>query len=107
MDKENNKDLAILSEVHLLKGLSKTLLRKLLIELFEKQYDAGEVIFSEGDSGKALYIVMSGSVKIVKKRDSGDKVLAPLAAGSYFGELALISEAPRFASAVAEKRVSS
>ena len=104
LDKETNNDLAIISEVSLFKGLSKNLLRKLLIDLFEKEYDAGEIIFSEGDSGKALYIVMSGSVNIVKKCDAGDKVLAPLAPGSYFGELALISEAPRFASVIAEEK---
>ena len=104
LDKENNNDLAILSEVHLFKGLSKTLLRKLRIELFEKEYASGEIIFSEGDIGKALFTVMSGSVKIVKKCDKADKVLATLSPGSYFGELALISEAPRFATAIAEEK---
>ena len=97
-------DLAIISEVSLFKGLSKSLLRKLLIDLYEKEYAAGEIIFSEGDCGKALYIVMSGSVNIVKKSGSGDKVVAPLAPGSYFGELALISESPRFATAVADRK---
>lgn len=47
---------------------------------------------------------MSGSVNIVKKCDSGDKLLAPLSPGSYFGELALISESPRFAAALAEEK---
>lgn len=104
LDNENNNDLAIISEVRLFKGLSKTLLRKLLIELFEKEYAGGDIIFSEGDSGKALYILMSGSVNILKKCDTGDKLLAPLAPGSYFGELALISESPRFATAVAVEK---
>lgn len=104
LDKGNNNDLAVISEVSLFKGLNKTLLRKLLIDLFEKEYAAGDIIFSEGDCGKALYIVMSGSVKIVKKSGSGDKVLAPLAPGSYFGELALISESRRFATAIAEEK---
>jgi len=104
LDSGNKASLEILSNVRLFKGLNKTLLRKLLAELFEKEYNAGEIIFSEGDSGKALYIVMSGSVKIVKKTGSDDKVLAPLGPGSYFGELALISETPRFASAVVEEK---
>ena len=103
-DTESNKDLDILSKVSLFKGLNKPLLRKLLIDLFEKEYGAGEIIFSEGDSGKALYIVMSGSVHIVKKTGSENKVLALLGPGSYFGELALISESPRFASAISEEK---
>ena len=98
---DEHKDLEVMAKVRLFTGLNNTLLRKLLIDLFEKEYDAGEIIFSEGDSGKALYIVMSGSVDIVKKADTGSKVLASLGPGSYFGEMALISDAPRFASAVA------
>ena len=88
----------------LFKGLNRNLLRKLLAELFEKEYHAGEIIFSEGDNGKALYIVMSGAVNIIKREGPGDKVLAPLGPGSYFGELALISETPRFATAVAVEK---
>jgi CRP/FNR family transcriptional regulator, cyclic AMP receptor protein len=103
-DNENKDNLDVLGEVRLFKGLNKTLLRKLLIELFEKEYHAGEIIFSEGDNGKALYIVMSGAVNIVKKYGPGDKVLAPLGPGSYFGELALINESPRFATAVAVEK---
>jgi CRP-like cAMP-binding protein len=103
-DTENKNNLDIIAQVQLFKGLNNTLLRKLLIDLFEKEYGAGEIIFSEDDSGKALYIILSGSVNIVKKVESGHKVLAPLGPGSYFGELALISEAPRFASAVAEEK---
>ena len=100
-DSENKASLDILSDVPLFKGLNRNLLRKLLAELFEKEYHAGEIIFSEGDKGKALYVVMSGVVNIVKKDGPGDKVLASLGPGSYFGELALINESPRFAAAVA------
>lgn len=103
-DRENKPALDTLGEVRLFKGLSKVMLRKLLVELFEKEYNAGEIIFSEGDNGKALYIVMSGAVDIIKNNGSGDRVLAPLGPGSYFGELALISESPRFASAVAVEK---
>ncbi len=100
-DKEHNLD--TLKRVSLLNGLNKNLLRKLLIDLFEKDYASGEIVFSEGDKGKALYIVMDGSVKIVKKTSAGDKLLAALGPGSYFGELALIRESPRFATAIVEE----
>lgn len=102
LDKGSDDDLAVIGAVRLFKGLGKNLLRTLLIGLFEKEYALGETIFSEGDRAKALYIVMSGSVKIVKKSATGDKLLARLTQGSYFGELALISESPRFATAITE-----
>jgi CRP/FNR family cyclic AMP-dependent transcriptional regulator len=86
----------------LFKGVSKKLLRKLLIDLIEKKYAAGDFIFHEGESGMAVYFVLEGSVKIIKKANSEDKTLYVLGPGSHFGELALIGHTSRFASAVAE-----
>ena len=104
IDPGKEHDLAILKEVSLFRGLKRQLLRNLLTNLFEKEYKAGEIIFSAGDSGKALYIVMAGSVKIIKRANPEDQLLARLGPGSYFGELALIKEAPRYASAVVEEK---
>jgi CRP-like cAMP-binding protein len=103
-DKDKEPLLDILAQVSLFNGLNRKLLRKLLIDLIPKEYEAGEVIFSELDIGKALYIVVDGTVKIAKEVDGNEKTLARLSSGSYFGELALINQTPRFASAVAETR---
>jgi CRP/FNR family cyclic AMP-dependent transcriptional regulator len=103
-DSEKDHDLKILKEVPLFRGLKKHFLRKLLTDLFEKEYKEGEIIFSEGDTGKALYIVMAGSVNIIKQANPGEQFLARLGPGSYFGELALIRESPRFASAIVEEK---
>jgi CRP-like cAMP-binding protein len=100
MDSEKELDIKILKEVTLFRGLNKNILRKLLTGLFEKEYKAGEIIFSEGDAGKALYIIMTGSVKITKQANSGEQLLSMLGSGSYFGELALIKESPRYATAI-------
>lgn len=102
-DKKEN-EIALLKSVPLFNSLDKTVLRKLLTDLFKKDYAAGDIVFSEGDMGKALYVVMDGLVKIVKNTPEGDKTLAVLKPGSYFGELALIKESPRFASAVTEEK---
>jgi CRP-like cAMP-binding protein len=83
--------------------MGKKLLRKLLIDLIEKKYTAGDIIFHEGESGKAVYVVLDGSVKIIKKSNAESKTLAVLGPGSDFGELALIGQCSRFATAVAEK----
>ena len=94
--------LRTLSGSPLFKGLDKKLLRKLLVDLIEKKYTAGDIIFHEGESGKAIYVVIEGSVKIIKKSNSDNKTLYVLGPGSHFGELALIGHTSRFATAVAE-----
>lgn len=103
LDHTKESHLRILSDVPLFKGMGKNLLRKLLINLVEKKYTTGDVIFREGDSGKALYVVLEGLVRISKQSNSGDRTLAVLGPGSHFGEVALINQCSRFATAVAEK----
>lgn len=61
------------------------------------QIPAGETIFNEGDAGDAMYVVLEGTVEIVHK----DRVIEKVEAGSIFGEMALIDDQPRSASAVA------
>lgn len=63
---------------------------------------AGEVIFYQGDSRDALYIVLSGEVELFVKSSAGEKLILKLAgAGQYFGELAVLGEGARTASAAA------
>lgn len=104
LDKEKERKVEILQKVHLFKGLRRNLLMKLLVDLVEKEYEPGEVIFSEGEIGKALYIILEGAVSITKQAHEDPAVLAELAAGSYFGELALIDHMPRFATATASEK---
>ena len=103
LDTTRESHLQTLSDGPLFKGLSKKLLRKLLIDLIEKKYAAGDIIFHEGESGKAVYVVLEGSVKIIKESNSENKTLHVLGPGSHFGELALIGHTSRFATAVAEE----
>jgi CRP-like cAMP-binding protein len=92
-----------LAKVPLFSGLSQRQLGKLLIKLFERNYQAGETIFVQGDAGKALFIVLSGKVSIFRNHNETEEHLVTLTAGSYFGELALIDDQPRFASARADE----
>ncbi len=98
-DRELLSRLAILEEVPLFAGLSRRQLGKLLVKFFEKEYGPGETIFNEGEPGKALFIVLAGRVSIYRTLNEGAELLATLGSGSYFGELALIDDQPRFASA--------
>jgi len=103
LDTTRESHLRTLSDGPLFNGLGKKPLRELLIDLIEKKYTAGDIIFHEGEIGKAVYVVLEGSVKIVKESNPENKTLHVLGLGSHFGELALIGHTSRFASAVAEK----
>ncbi len=62
-----------------------------------KTFAAGETIFVEGDDGKHLYVVMSGSVRL----SVTGRTLEKVGKGGVFGEMALIDAAPRSATATA------
>ncbi len=65
-------------------------------------YPAGELIFRENAKGDALYVIKQGEVKVTKNDSFGEAhVLAYLGVGEYFGEISLIDNAPRSASAYA------
>jgi diguanylate cyclase (GGDEF)-like protein len=65
-------------------------------------YRAGETIFDRGDPGDALFVVVEGTVRIVNKGEEGEaSVIAELVAGDTFGELDLLDQTPRDATAVA------
>lgn len=59
---------------------------------------AGSFIFREGDAGSVMYIIESGTVAIMRKA-RGDTPLAELGPGDFFGEMAILEDQPRFASA--------
>jgi len=59
-------------------------------------------IFKEGAPGAEMFVVLSGRVRISKQVPGvGEEALSILDAGSYFGEMAMIDEAPRSADALA------
>lgn len=64
-----------------------------------KIYRKDDFIFKEGDiSNGKMYFVFEGELAVLKKRPTGIQEVASLAAGSFFGEIALIKAKPRMAS---------
>lgn len=61
----------------------------------------GEIIFNEGDEAQEMFIIHSGKVRIFKKVDNRDETLAILEKGDFFGEMAILENLPRSASAEA------
>ena len=68
-----------------------------------RRFRRNETIFHQGDPGDSLFIVESGAVKIVLPSPEGEEgaIIATLARGDFFGELALLDGAPHSATAVA------
>lgn len=70
--------------------------------LERKVFYAGTNIFKEGDSGDRAYLIQDGVIEIVKN----GVTLATLGKGELFGEMALVDDQPRMASARAQTDVS-
>jgi CRP-like cAMP-binding protein len=72
-----------------------------LFSKYGKEYKPGQMIFCEWEPGNSLFIILKGKVKIVKIFGKTQKTLDVMGEGSIFGEMALLEEEPRSASAIA------
>lgn len=66
----------------------------------------GATIFSEGEQGDTMYVIVEGRVQIQRKGSKSPVVLATLQPGSFFGEMAVVDQSERTATAVALTDVS-
>jgi CRP-like cAMP-binding protein len=57
---------------------------------FGKNFPKGSVLFREGELGRDMFIIQKGKVQVRKRVGAGEKVLAELADGEFFGEMALL-----------------
>jgi CRP/FNR family cyclic AMP-dependent transcriptional regulator len=90
-----------LSNIPLFAHLSSRQLRKLLRGTVEHRYDSDTTILRERDRTTTLYVLLEGSVKVVR----GGRTISRLDPGEYFGEIALIDGRPRAASVIAASPV--
>jgi CRP-like cAMP-binding protein len=70
-----------------------------LLERFAVNYPVGTVLFREGDEGNDMYVIQSGKVEISRTIGDQERTLAVLPPGEFFGEMAIINDRPRSATA--------
>jgi cAMP-dependent protein kinase regulator len=91
---------SFLEEVPLLSSLTKYERSKIADALETQKYPAGTTIIREGDAGEAFYLLESGEAEAYKAGTEGP--VKQYKKGDYFGELALLNDAPRAASVVSK-----
>jgi len=92
----------MMQSVPVLRELGRRELAEVEAILEKQSYPPGEVVFREGDPGTGVYVVLSGSVEVSQNDGGGGHVvLSELHPGSFFGELALLDDTARTATATA------
>ena len=90
----------VLAKMPLFGRLSERELLRVMQAVEVREYEDGQVVIREGDKGDELFIVLAGTVRVIR----GEATLTRLGAGEHFGEMALIRSVPRSASVTAEGR---
>ena len=93
-----------LKRIAVLQAMDDDALARLAAALEQKDYADAQTVFAEGDPGDSMYFIVKGCIRIEKRAQATsavNKVLAVLEAGDYFGEMALLDQKPRSASAIA------
>lgn len=103
---QNEKDeVELLRRIPIFKDLKKKDLKTISGILYERTYEQGEYMFETGQPGAAMFIIKSGELMIYRRKASGEEVqLATLGDGEFVGELALLDNSPRSASAYVSQK---
>src|SRR3569833_3345902 len=102
-DSEPARRAEIIRQVPLFSGLSDAQIDHLAAASRRVSAPAGELVIREGDQGNALLIILAGELEITKHDDGREIALATRKASDILGEMSLLEQWPRTASARANK----
>lgn len=101
----NDERVSQLAKVPFFEGLVPEALAMIAEVTTEESHATGTRIFQYGDPGDKLYIILEGKVRISREISGmGEEALAVLGSGEVFGEMSLLDESKRSASALAHER---
>lgn len=96
-----NVDVRTLPTLALFSDLEKDVFVSLIEKLERRQYAAGHNIIREGDAAQSMFILVEGEVAVVREPAAHNVPVARMRSGTIFGEMALVTTAPRLSSVYA------
>lgn len=89
-----------LQSIPLFAGLPDSALESLATDTLNQRYDRGQAIFNRGDAGDRAFVILSGAIDLViESADGRELILSRLREGEHFGEMALVDDLRRSATA--------
>jgi CRP/FNR family cyclic AMP-dependent transcriptional regulator len=59
-------------------------------EHYERAFEAGEIVFDEGDPGDVLFVIIAGEIELTRRGPNGRRVVARLGPGEFFGDMSVV-----------------
>ena len=96
----------VFKKVEVFTGLSYSEREALIDEMYKISYKPNDTVFKEGDAPNACFLIYKGKVKVIKnKMFVLKKEVSTLGPGSFFGEMAFLTYAPRIATVTAQNKL--
>jgi sulfate permease, SulP family len=102
---ERGRDLIALEQIDLFQGLEEDERSLVASIMSQHSYATGETVFSEGEEGDALFIIVRGAASVRIALPVGDRRLVTFAPGTVFGEMALLDRQKRSATIRADEEL--
>jgi len=74
-----------------------------LYKRFGREFPKGHLLFNDGEPGREMFVIQAGKVRISKRVREVEKTLVTLGAGEFFGEMSILNNRPRSATATVEE----
>lgn len=98
-------EVGMLKRVPLFAGVEPAKLKLLAFTSDRVSYDAGKILFRQGDEGDAAYVILSGTADVLVESEAGPIKVAEIEPNAIVGEIAILCEVSRTATVKATTRV--